>query len=488
MGEQHVPLYTSAYAGYDVRTRIRSLTYGDDVGQSGWLTADELERFARSLELDSGSRLLDVGCGAGGPALRLASTTGATVVGVDVLDEAVATARQLADEHGLADRATFVRADADRRLPFDEGSFDAILSVDAMCHLPERLAVLREWRRLASPGARILFTDPTVVTGLVTAEEIKSRSLIGIYVFSAPAANEASIAGAGFRLIDCDDVRRRAAIPADESPARRRAAPVPLRVPRDELGGLAPLPHPQRHEARDHRDEEDLAQESLEHRKRLGETDGRRQVAEAEGGEGDEAEVEVLALFVWPRLHEERPFAELVYGQVEEREQEPDQHVRTERPEHGLVGHTLMTQDAADRHRQRGRHEQGDRKQVREADELRRVDEEHDRRERDCCNDRHGLPTVDRGSGLGIADRDEERDRREDRAADRPPTGVVQELQQEEVREQQHQQARVAVEHADDVAPGDRPPAPRTCGRHGATIRRGGGRRITDALPRPIAS
>src|SRR5215208_2930892 len=173
MGEQHVPLYTSAYAGYDVRTRVRSLTYGHDVG-----------------------------CGAGGPALRLAPTTGATVVGVDVLDEAVATARQLADDHGLADRATFVRADADRRLPFDDGSFDAILSVDAMCHLPERLAVLREWRRLASPGARILFTDPTVVTGLVTAEEIKSRSLIGIYVFSAPAANEASIAGAGFRLID----------------------------------------------------------------------------------------------------------------------------------------------------------------------------------------------------------------------------------------------------------------------------------------------
>src|SRR5215217_8102327 len=206
MGEQHVPLYTSAYAGYDVRTRIRSLTYGDDVGQSGWLTADELERFARSLELDSGSRLLDVG--------------------VDLLDEAVATARQLADEHGLADRATFVRADADRRLPFDDGSFDAILSVDAMCHLPERLAVLREWRRLAAPGARILFTDPTVVTGLVTAEEIKSRNLIGVYVFSAPAANEASIADAGFGLIGCDDVRRRAAIPADESPARRRAAPV----------------------------------------------------------------------------------------------------------------------------------------------------------------------------------------------------------------------------------------------------------------------
>src|SRR5215210_3494688 len=138
MGEQHVPLYTSAYAGYDVRTRVRALTYGDDVGQSGWLTADELERFAGLLELDAGSRLLDVGCGAGGPALRLASTTGATVVGVDVLDEAVTTARELAGDHGLDDGATFVRADAGRPLPFDDASFDAVMSVDAMCHLPGR--------------------------------------------------------------------------------------------------------------------------------------------------------------------------------------------------------------------------------------------------------------------------------------------------------------------------------------------------------------
>ena len=95
MGE-HVPLYASAYAGFANREQIRQLTYGADLGQSGWVTADELERFAEWLELRAESRLLDVGCGSGGPALRLAELTGAEVVGIDLLEEGIATATRLA--------------------------------------------------------------------------------------------------------------------------------------------------------------------------------------------------------------------------------------------------------------------------------------------------------------------------------------------------------------------------------------------------------
>ena len=116
MGE-HVPLYSSAYAGFKAREEVRRSTYGDDLGQSGWLTAEELERFAEWLRLAAGSRLLDVGCGSGGPALRLAETVGANVVGVDVLEEGIATATQLAQERGLDDRASFLRVDASGRLP-----------------------------------------------------------------------------------------------------------------------------------------------------------------------------------------------------------------------------------------------------------------------------------------------------------------------------------------------------------------------------------
>ncbi|HZC75257.1 MAG TPA: methyltransferase domain-containing protein [Gaiellaceae bacterium] len=202
----NVPLYASAYAGYGVREQVRQLTYGDDVGQSGWVTADELEHFAERLELDSDSRLLDVGCGSGGPALRLAETTGASVVGIDLLEEGIATATRLAEERGLADRAGFVRVDAGASLPFDDGSFDAVISIDVMCHLPNRLDILGEWHRVTAPGARILFTDPTVVTGLVTDAEIADRSAIGIYVFSAEWVNETLLTEAGFETAGREDL------------------------------------------------------------------------------------------------------------------------------------------------------------------------------------------------------------------------------------------------------------------------------------------
>jgi cyclopropane fatty-acyl-phospholipid synthase-like methyltransferase len=205
MGER-VPLYASAYAGFSAREQVRRQTYGEDLGQSGWLTVDELERFAEWLHLGVGSRLLDVGCGSGGPALRVAKTTGASVVGIDVLEEGIATATRLAEERGLADRTRFMRADADGRLPFAEASFDAVLSIDAMCHLADRLHILQEWHRVTPPGARILFTDPTIVTGLVTDAEIAARSAIGNYVFSAAHENERLLAEGGFRLLRCEDL------------------------------------------------------------------------------------------------------------------------------------------------------------------------------------------------------------------------------------------------------------------------------------------
>ena len=205
MGNE-VPLYASAYAGLDVRERVRRETYGKDLGQSSWMTVDELDRFGEWLELDSGSRLLDVGCGSGGPVLHLAEITRATVVGLDVLEEGIAAGTAEAEARALTERATFIRADAGERLPLDDESFDAVLSIDAMCHLPNRLSVLEEWRRVTRPGGRILFTDPTIVTGPVTGAEIADRSAIGVYVFSIASMNEELLAKVGFDLLLREDL------------------------------------------------------------------------------------------------------------------------------------------------------------------------------------------------------------------------------------------------------------------------------------------
>jgi cyclopropane fatty-acyl-phospholipid synthase-like methyltransferase len=203
---EHVSLYASSYEGFGVRQQVRQATYGDDVGQSGWVTADELERFAEWLGLGEGTRLLDVGCGSGGPALRLAASTGASVVGIDLVEEGIATATRLAEAQSLSDRASFLQVDAELGLPFADQSFDAVISIDAMCHLPHRLDTLREWHRVTAPGARLLFTDPTIVTGLVTDSEIAARSAVGVYVFSAESVNDELLADAGFELTHREDL------------------------------------------------------------------------------------------------------------------------------------------------------------------------------------------------------------------------------------------------------------------------------------------
>jgi len=61
--------YSAQYGQFaaGVHEQVRRAAFGEDVGQNSWLTVDELERFAGWLELGPSSRLLDVGCGSGGP-------------------------------------------------------------------------------------------------------------------------------------------------------------------------------------------------------------------------------------------------------------------------------------------------------------------------------------------------------------------------------------------------------------------------------------
>src|SRR6266545_5120692 len=159
-----VRLYDATYRRFQLgaRQRVRLDTYGHDLGQNGWLTVDEWRAALGWLGLAPGSRVLDVACGSGGPARWLARTTGAEVVGVDSNRHAVQTAGELARQEGLDALARFQEADAGRPLPFDDASFDAVVCIDAINHLPDRPSMLRDWHRLLAPGGWALFTDPIV--------------------------------------------------------------------------------------------------------------------------------------------------------------------------------------------------------------------------------------------------------------------------------------------------------------------------------------
>lgn len=208
-----VDLYNNVYGDFasDAEVAVRRETYGEDIGQSSWMTAAAWLAFADRLQVREDSEVLEVGSGSGGPAVYLAASRGCRVTGVDINPHGVANGVRLAEARGLGDRVVFRQADASQPLPFDDASFDAVVSNDAMCHLANRLDVLRDWRRVLRPGGRMLFTDAMIVTGLVSHEELATRSSIGFYVFVPPGENERLIAEAGFALLAADDVTDEAA-------------------------------------------------------------------------------------------------------------------------------------------------------------------------------------------------------------------------------------------------------------------------------------
>ena len=184
---------------------IRREAFGEDIGQNSWLTSDEQDKFVGWLDLSEKKTLLDVGCGAGGPAIRIAGLTLCRVTGVDGHEHAILTARSLASHYGLADRVDFHVVDAGKRLPFPDSSFDAITCIDAINHLPDRFRVIMDWARLLKPGGRVLFTDSTVVTGPLTNSEIVLRSSPGFYIFVPCGYDEKIIAQCGLRLLVCEN-------------------------------------------------------------------------------------------------------------------------------------------------------------------------------------------------------------------------------------------------------------------------------------------
>lgn len=229
-----VDLY-SAYSHFTdtVMDAVRTETFGVDIGQNSWITVNEYDRFLSWLHLPPHtphaahagphSHILEVACGSGGPALHLARTLGCRVTGIDAEASAIATATRMAEAMGMSKHSSFSVADANARLPFDDGSFDGIVCIDAMNHLPDRLAVLREWHRVLRPGRKALFTDPVVITGPVTNEELAARSSIGLFLFVPPAVNERLIEQAGLRLIRQEDVTDNAALIAGRWHAARHA-------------------------------------------------------------------------------------------------------------------------------------------------------------------------------------------------------------------------------------------------------------------------
>ncbi|MFE0104868.1 class I SAM-dependent methyltransferase [Streptomyces sp. NPDC059009] len=172
------------------------------------LTAQE-HRLADDAGFTHGMRLLDIGCGIGGPALSIARHTGAHVTGLNIVPAHIDLARERATEQQMDDATEFVVGDM-MKLPFPDASFDGAFSFDAICHAPDKSAVYAEVARVLRPGAVFSGCDWLCADDLGAADY--QRWIEPVCTYSAlpgvlsPAQVAAGLTAAGFTVHHCHDL------------------------------------------------------------------------------------------------------------------------------------------------------------------------------------------------------------------------------------------------------------------------------------------
>ena len=184
--------------------QLREQAYGKDIGQHSWVTAEDLEADISRLGITASTRLLDLGCGPGGTLTFAAGLTKCRATGIDVSPQAIAAAQNRAASFGLT-CVTFQQVDLNQPLPFADASFEVAMSLDVVVHLENRAALFREVARVLIPGGKFLFTDAGVLTGAISKDEVRLRSIHGHTQFVPPGFNERALERAGFEVLAAND-------------------------------------------------------------------------------------------------------------------------------------------------------------------------------------------------------------------------------------------------------------------------------------------
>jgi 2-keto-4-pentenoate hydratase/2-oxohepta-3-ene-1,7-dioic acid hydratase in catechol pathway/SAM-dependent methyltransferase len=154
---------------------------------------------AMQMGLTHEMKVLDVGCGVGGPSRFLAAQYGCHVTGIDITEEFCKTARDLAERVRLSDYLTYRQADA-LDLPYKDEAFDAVWTQHVQMNIEDKPRFYAELFRVLKPGGKLGFYE--IVAGdagkpfypVPWAADASISHLVG------EAALKALIEGAGFQL------------------------------------------------------------------------------------------------------------------------------------------------------------------------------------------------------------------------------------------------------------------------------------------------
>ncbi|HXL48881.1 MAG TPA: methyltransferase domain-containing protein [Xanthobacteraceae bacterium] len=185
-------------------------------------------RLAQLAHINGSDRVLDVGCGIGGPSRYLASTFGCQVTGLDFTAEFIALAAMLAQRTRLADKVTYRQGDA-LDLPFADASFDVVWSQNAAMNIADRDRLYGEMRRVLAPAGRLALQEIAAGPGGEPYYPARWANDKSISFLSTPQATRAALERIGLRVVAWQDTTAEA---LEQQIARTKAL---------ESGSLPPL-------------------------------------------------------------------------------------------------------------------------------------------------------------------------------------------------------------------------------------------------------
>lgn len=166
--------------------------------------------------------VLDVGCGIGGPARALAQRIGCPVTGLDLTPDFCAAARELNALLGLEDLVDIVEASA-LDMPFEDRSFDVVLTQHAAMNIEDKPALYREIARVMEPGGRFGLYDIMAGPGGEAHFPAPWASVAANSFLEPPDRVRAHIESAGLQAVSWEDVTPKALSWLAEQKAAREA-------------------------------------------------------------------------------------------------------------------------------------------------------------------------------------------------------------------------------------------------------------------------
>ncbi|EER09089.1 3-demethylubiquinone-9 3-methyltransferase, putative [Perkinsus marinus ATCC 50983] len=165
---------------------LESLGHLDQYHYRGLAACDEV---IATLGLGPGMKVLDVGCGVGGPARYISYKSGCSVVGYDVQEELIEVGKEITEAVGLSNKVDLVCGDAAKDMYASENreKFDSAFSLLVILHIPDRIAVLKAMYEALKPGGSVLIEDMVHLTKegpFTTKEGQLLRDMVGAHKVS----------------------------------------------------------------------------------------------------------------------------------------------------------------------------------------------------------------------------------------------------------------------------------------------------------------